>query len=557
MSGKFFNDDGHPGDLDPFSERQVGERLRSALRDHADRVEPASNSYLTLSKRLEEAAPITPKRSGRGGGRFLAAAAMLVVAAGAGTYLISQARTGDLNAVGTDGAEPTVTVPTPTTTTTTPSTTQQPTTTTVAPTTTTSPPPEVVAAVVDQVRLPAAQSASGAAQDLVYLLGLPGKARYKSNGSTVDLLVPEDFESGQGPLAQVRVDGSGEGFTAVRATSETMQISEVYVDDDELVVLGQGVAFEASVQVDLIGTDGTRLASTYTTAGCCEDLMPFEARLPIRGVGEAFVVAHGDSAGSGVVSAFSAEPVSFQGLADSRTYTVFRIRPDDKDQGLNLRDLPGSDEGQILATLPPGETGIRRLPDMPALVGDSYWWHVEVADGSRGWVHSWFLTPDSSGLTADELAGAAVNAVANLNGVEYGGLDWLGLSRRVPVALGWIGDPQIVSGPRILEAQFWSDAGRWSVPEATFGEAEKTISLRSLITPSFEPEDGPQIDNGALTRYGFENDMVESYFAGTRAVTVSGPPTGDSVEDRSMVLFYEAGPTGPELVGAVASIFVP
>ncbi len=557
MSGKFFNGEGQPSELDPFSERQVGERLRSALRDHADRIEPAPNSYLTLSKRLEEAAPVSPKRAGRGGGRFLAAAAMLVVAAGTGAYLVSQVNSGDLNAVGTDGPEATVTTLS-TTTTTSPTTTQQTTTTTAASTTTTSPPPEVVAAVVDQVRLPTSPSSVDAAEELVYLLGLPGKARFRAEGSTVNLLVPEDFESGQGPLAQVVVDGDAEeGFAAVRATSETMQISEVYVDGEQLVVLGQGIAFEATVQVELIGTDGTRLAATHTTAGCCEDLMPFEARLPIRGVGEAFVVAHGDSAGSGVVSAFSAEPVSFQGLADPTTYTVFRIRPDDKDQGLNLRDLPGSDEGQILDTLPPGETGIRRLPEMPALVGDSYWWHVETAEGTQGWVHSWFLTPDSSKLSEADLRGRAQVALSNLDAVEYGGLDWLHLSRRVPLALGWIGDPRMVSGPQTLDADFWSEADRWPVPEDTFGEPEKTISLRSLITPYIEPETEPQIDEGALTRYGFENDVVNSYFAGTRAVTVSGPSTGDSVEDRSLVLFYEAGPTGPELVGAVASIFVP
>lgn len=557
MTGNFFSDDGKPTDLDPFSERQVGERLRSALSDHADHVEPAPNSYLTLSKRLEDAAPATPKRSGRGSGRFLAAAAMLVVAAGTGTFVVSQARTGDVNAIGSDRTGvPAASVPAPTTTT--PSTTQPTTTTTVASISTTSPPPEVAAAVVDLLDLPAAGNAQLAASNLVYTLGLSGNARFRGDGSTVDLLVPEDFDSGQGPLAQVTVSGDSEqGFTAVRATSETMQISEVYVDGDELVVLGQGIAFEAVVQVELIGTDGTRLAATRTVAGCCEELMPFEARLPVRGVGQAFVVAHGDSVGSGVISAFSAEPISFQGLADTTTYTVFRIRPDDEDQGLNLRDLPGSDEGQILATLPPGTTGIRRLLEMSALVGDSYWWHVETADGARGWAHSSFLTPDSSALTDEELRGWAESAIANIEGIEYGGLDELGMSRRVPVALGWLGDPQTAAGVKTLRPEFWSEAGQWAVPEATFGEAEKTISLRSLITPGFESGTPPQIEIGATTRYGFEQDMVASYFAGTRAVTVSGPDLNDGLVNRSMMLFYEAGPTGPELVGAVASIFVP
>ncbi len=131
--------------------------------------------------------------------------------------------------------------------------------------------------------------------------------------------------------------------------------------------------------------------------------------------------------------AFAAVPVRFEGVADSRTYTVFRIRPDDSDQGLNIRDLPGADEGEVLVTLPPGSAGIRRLPRMPALIGDSFWWLVETGDGIQGWAHSSFLTPDKGSITDDELVDRSRSVAAALASAESGGLDYLGLSRRVPV----------------------------------------------------------------------------------------------------------------------------
>jgi hypothetical protein len=554
MNGNFFGDNGQPKDLDPFTERQVGDRLRSALADHADRIEPAPNSYLSLSKRLEEAAPLAPKSSGRGKGRILAAAAMFVVIAGAGAFVISQSRTGDVNAVGSDG--PTETLPDQPTTPTTNVPAEETATTVATVITTTTPPPEVGATVVDRVDLPSAENPAMAAAEFVHLLNLPGSGRFTLQGNTVDVLPPGRIGSDALPLAYVETLSNQDGTGVVDAISDTMLINDVFVDNDQIVVRGEGIAFEASVEVKLIGTDGTPLAFGYATAGCCEELVPFEARLPmVDGSGEGFIVAHGDNAGSGVIPPFAAVPVVFSGPADTSTYSVFRIRPDDSDQGLNVRDLPGTDEGQVLATLPPGQTGIRRLPSMPALVGDSFWWEVETETGVRGWVHSSFLTPDSASLTDTELVERARFAVYAINAVEFDGLGSISLSRRVPVVLGWLGGPRAVSGPELRDTSFWAEAGEWSVPEATYGEPTKVISLRSLLNLP-ESGDEPEIQIGAATIYGFEEEFVQSYFAGTRAVTVIGPDTDDE-PPRSMMLFYEATPTGPQLVGVVVSIFVP
>ncbi len=554
MSGKFFGADGSNADskLDPFTERRVGERLRVVLKEHADSVEPAPNSYLTLSKRVEEeAAAPGPKRSGRAGGRILAAAAMFIVVAGAGGYVISQARTGDVSAVGNDGADDAVAVTTTIATTTTVLTTTEPTPTTGSTTAPEPPAPAVELAVLDRAIVPASAKAEDAAAEFTHLLGLPGVARFASQDDMVAVLPPND---GDQALAEVTTEDTGDGFVATGATSDTMQISEVFLDGDELVVLGQAIAFEALVEVHLIGTDGTRLASTFTTAGCCEELVPFEARLPVTSTGQGFVVAHGDGAGSGVVPTFSAVPVEFSAPNDSTTYTVFRIPPDDSDQGLNLRDLPGTDEGRVLATLPPGETGIKRLSVMPALVGDSFWWQVETAEGLQGWAHSWFLTPNSNQLTETELIESARNAVFN---IQIGDFSQIGdLSRRTPVALGWLADPGKARGPELISNVLWAEAGTWSVPEATFGESEKVISLRSLLDPADLLNSEPEIVAEARPIYGFETEWVDNFFAGTRAVTVVGDDSGDRTT-QSMVLFFEAGPTGPQIVGIVASIFVP
>ncbi len=553
MSGSFFGENGQPKDLDPFTEQRVGERLRAALADHAGQVEPAPNSYLTLSKRLEEAVPDAPKSPSRGNGRIFAAAAIFLLVVGAGAFAITQSRTGDVNAVGSDGPSETVPNPLPTTTTV-PA--EEPSTTVATVAATTTPPPEVGAAVVDRVSLPPAANSTEAAADFVHLLGLPGNGRFAPGGNIVEVLPPDNLGSDQ-PRAVIRTVASDSGTSVVAASSDTMVIDDVFVDGDQIVVRGEGIAFEASVEVKLIGTDGTPLAFASTTAGCCEELVRYEARLPmVSGSGEAFVVAYGEDFGGGEIPAFAAKPITFNGPPLTTNYSVFRIRPDDSDQGLNVRDLPGTDEGKVLATLPPGQTGIRRLPTMPALVGDSFWWEVETEAGLQGWVHSSFLVADSSFLTDADLVEQARFAVSGINTAEFDGLSSVPLSRRVPVALGWIGDPRATWGPETDDIALWTEATEWRVPEATYGEPAKLISLRSLLNLPDDLEVEPEIQLGAATIYGFEEEFVNSYFAGTRAVTVIGSDSGDQPA-RSTMLFYEATPVSPQLVGVVVSIFVP
>jgi hypothetical protein len=193
---------------------------------------------------------------------------------------------------------------------------------------------------------------------------------------------------------------------------------------------------------------------------------------------------------------------------------------------------------------------------MPALVGDSFWWNVETETGVEGWAHSSFLVPDSSLLTDVDLIEQARFAVSGINAAEFDGLSAVPLSRRVPLALGWIGDPRVLTGPEISDASFWTEASRWRVPLATYGEEEKIISLRSLLNLPDDLDIEPEVQLGAATIYGFEEELVDSYFSGTRAVTVIGPDTGEQ-PPRSTMLFYEVTPVGPQLVGVVVSIFVP
>lgn len=552
-ASEFFGD--HKS-LDPFTEKRVADNLRSALTDHADGVEPAGNSYLTLSTRLAEEVPGTPGVHGRAGARVLAAAAMFVVVAGAGIFALNQSGGSDFEATGglANGTTTPVSAPPVATTGAVPTTPPGEVATTL-----TFQPPEPLVQILESPQLPASSSVAEASHDFVHLLGLPGQSRVEERDSLGILLPPEELDYGGAvpELAQVTTQTDSNGTAAVSATSATMQIESVRLVGEEIVVTGRGTAFEAWVGVQLISTDGTRLASAFTTAGCCEELVAFEARLPLPpGVGEAFIVAYGDNAGSGVVPAFAAVPIRFEGsVADSTTYTVFRIHPDDSDRGLNIRDLPGTDEGEVLATLPSGTSGIQRLPRMPALVGDSFWWRVRTADTIDGWVHSSFLTPDQPVLDEAELRSLAESAVFGISAAEFDGLSGLGLSRRVPVAVGWIGDPTFVVGPDLVDPAIWTEARLWRVPEATFGEPETIISLRSMMNLPDLTDQGPALQSGAALPYGFEQTMASEYFAGTQAVTVLGPETGEPY--RSMVLFFESSPTGPQLVGVMASIFVP
>lgn len=527
------------------SDHQVVDRLRLALRDHAAGVEPAPNSYLTLAARVDESSTPPP---GRMRGVLLAAAALVVVA-GIGAVFLGRDRSGDVNAVGGTGSTLSTTVVPAPTTTLIPSSTL---TTGPSPQTSAPEPAGPSVAAIPVAELPRARSVDEAVGSFLHLLGLPGAAELSTVDGTATLSSPYDEKV---TLAEVFTSSSADGVAVASATSATVKIDRVTLDAGELVVGGSAVAFESVIEVSVIGTDGARLASTTTTAGCCEDPVPYEARLRLPGAGEAFVVVSGDNAGSGVLAPFAAQAIRFELSEDPATYTVFRIHPeDDADRGLNVRDLPGTDEGRVLATLPPGTMGIRRLPRMPALVGDSFWWEIEAPDGTVGWVHSSFLTPGGAELSDGELEQLARSAIGLVGGAEDSGLDRLVLSRRVPVALGWIGRPRYVTGPTLTDVSYWTEARRWPVPEATYGESEKLVSLRSLLNPP--SVDDPEIIPGAALRYGFEQEMADQYFAGTQAVTVIGPVEDDE-PGRSMVLFYEVGPTGPQLVGAVASIFVP
>ena len=548
--------------LDQVTEKRVADRVRSALGDHAARVEPTSNSYLTLSSRLEEEGAALPKLRWRSGRRILAAAAMLLVVAGAGTYALTQTGGSDFEAIGETGVGTSV-VPVD------PSVVTEPPVTTGAepvPTASTSPPlpPVATLQVLDQVDLPAADSVAEATAELVFLLGLPGRSQVQEDSVTGIVLPPEDLDYGDEArdpfpeLARVQTVRQADGTVASSATSETMQLDEIRLDGDEIVVTGRAIAFEATVEVHLVGTDGTRLASTFTMAGCCEELVPFEARLPmVSGIGEAFVVAHGDGAGSGIVPAFAAIPIRYQGVSgDPTSYSVFRILPDDSDQGLNLRDLPGTDEGEVLATLPSGTSGIQRLPLMPALVGDSFWWRVRTAENLEGWMHSSFLAAEALPIPDAELRELAEQTLYGIDATEFDGLSSVRLSRRVPVALGWIGDPQKYDGPQLFETGLWIEAREWPVPEATYGEAEKLTSLRSMLNLPDIVVGLFEIEVGGTRPYAIEQEMASSYFAGTQSVTVYGPESDDEPR-RSMVLFVESTSAGPEIIGVVASIFVP
>ncbi len=96
----------------------------------------------------------------------------------------------------------------------------------------------------------------------------------------------------------------------------------------------------------------------------------------------------------------------------------------------------------------------------------------------------------------------------------------------------------------------------WSVPEATYGESEKLISLRSLLNLPDVFDTEAEIRVGSTLPYGFEQDWVDGYFAGTEAVTIVGPEdAGSTLAVDGVVLRVVAD--GPGTGRVVASIFVP
>lgn len=558
-------------DVPPALE-QTAQHLQQTLHSHADSVEPLSDSYLTLSNRLTSTAG--QPSGGVAHGRFrlppariLSAAAMFVLVVGTlGTLAIRNRESGDLTAVA-----PTTTIPDLL-----PSTTSVPPTTTepIPPTTTTEPepPPLVQVTAASEVMGPVRGTPTDAARAFLSLLGMQGNVDFVDTGLDVVRLERDGFVIAELEIAAVepKLPGVGEesgepadsvpGFAVTRANSEGMTLDlppQGVIQDGLLSVSGNGRGFEASIDISLQSAfDGNLLTKRFTTGGSGPETKPFESELNLIGTEAAWVVAASSSGAGGVLTEFAAEPVVYSAGLDSMDYTVFRVSPNDPDGGLNVRDRPGTDEGNVLVTLPPGETGIRRLPRLPALVGDSVWWQVVTSSGQEGWVHSAFLA-EQAGSGDAELEQAAEFTTFFIRIGEPDTLAAIPLSRRYRVAMGWLGATDFVTATddQVRSPEFWESRREWQVPEATFGQSTLNLSVRSLLNLP-DDENAAEVLVNALQPYGLDQAVVDSYFAGTESVTVVGPETTEGPW-RNVVYFFEGTRNGPELVGIMTSIQVP
>jgi hypothetical protein len=297
-------------------------RLRQAVQADADRVRPDEFSSLdTIRARTR-----TARMRRRSVVATLGAA--LVVAAGA----VALPRLGDDDNLTTvppatdDTATPTTDDPAPGTPTTTPVT------------------PSVDRAAVlwpDPDDGGADTPAEAAEGFLSQLLGVENPTSDFETGAndtgTIDVYgVGENGQQRDKVVSTIHLmEQPGDGWYVTHALSTEVVIESPEAKDTvgaPLTVRGRGRGFEGNIIIsmhDRFADD--ELGQTFTPAGCCEELVDFEAALSFEAPDDQFVMllAHNDS-GIAAIESFTAIPLLFGAASDSTSFDVFFHDNDDE-----------------------------------------------------------------------------------------------------------------------------------------------------------------------------------------------------------------------------------
>jgi hypothetical protein len=441
-------------------DRLTEQRLRSALRSRAERVEPSPDAYARLATRVAASAP-TARRWPSARLAVTAAIGVLVAAAGAAAFLLS----GDGGGHHVDTAAPTTTAAPATTEPAGPPATDTGPATTEPPTTAPSPPPLAFpGADLDRWYADPADAGRDFASTI---LGEPDLVLDEPTDGRIPVrLVGEDGIARQvvGHLvlaAATHPDGTTRyGVAAAEADTITIdQPAPGSVVADLITVSGRATAFEATLMVAVRSLDGTPLGDALAHGGAGPDLEPYRVEVPVRGSGTAFVVVTAGSGASGPLSRHAAVPVRLDGTAPAARYAVARVAVDDPDGGLVVRAGPRASAERV-GVLAPAATGIIRTG-----APQGRWW--PVTDGTvEGWVNSTYLTPYEplDAMRRDELAALAARFAAAVEARDAGALAALPWADDVPVLFGPATSPETLTGSALGDPPFWTSARPFLAP---------------------------------------------------------------------------------------------
>lgn len=556
--------------------------LGAALHAHAERIEPAADGLERIEARLE------PKRKTRPGfgPRILVAAAILVVVGAAGASVLRNRTDGEIAALPSSAVDRSA-VPTEdglppvddaaddssdasafsAATEATPSSADLP------------PAP-------DGILGPRAVTAREAVDRFMELIQRDGEeivvtyegalarvARTMENGDLGEVTALE--------LGSVELDDGSPGVVVTQALSPRIVIESpdplMISSGSDVAVVGQGEGFEGTVNAQLYSSDdGVWLARGFAQAGNFGVVAPFSMNLAVSGPGPAWLVVQSAGGNDTRLDPFSAIPLVIDAPLSGADHIVTAIALDDPDGGLVVRSLPEAD-GDELGVLPPGQSGIRRRSALAAFVGDgepSYaetasvgvgeeWWNVwlpqPLGNGRQwGWVNSRFLGVVGE-VAEGDLLSIGEGFVAGLRG-DDGAFTALPWSRR-GVAVGLTSDVRRSTAEQLADGAFWASADAWALPEDVGGTTEGTgrevfSPTQSLLGAETAVGVSSGTDPSAASPFGNDKALFATRFAGASFAQITDP-TNDGSGWFTINIFMMQGADGPEIVGVVATPWVP
>jgi len=558
--------------------------LRDALHGHAERIEPAADGLERIEARLE------PKQTARPGlgPRILVAAALLLVVGVVGASVLRDRTDGEIAALPSstvdrspapiedelppvdDAAEDSSDASASSTVTdATPSSADLP------------PAPEGILG-------PRAATAREAVDRFMELIQRDGEeiivtyegslarvARTMENGDLGEVTALE--------LGSVELDDGSLGAVVTQALSPRIVIESpdplTTSSGSDVAIVGQGEGFEGTVNAQIYSSnDGVWLARGFAQAGNFGVVAPFSMNLAVSGPGPAWLVVQSAGGTDTRLDPFSAVPVVIDAPLSGADHIVTSIAPDDPDGGLVVRSLPGAD-GDELGVLPPGQSGIRRRSTLSAFVGDGEprygetasvgvgvgeeWWNVwlpqPLGNGRQwGWVNSRFLGVVGE-VAEGDLLSIGDGFVAGLRGDDgaFAALPW---SRR-GIAVGLTSDVRRSTAGQLADGAFWASADTWVLPEDLGGTTEGTgrevfSPTQSVLGPETAVGVSPGTDPTAASPFGSDQALFATQFAGASFAQIIDP-TNDGSSWVTINIFVMQGAAGPEIVGVVATPWVP
>ncbi len=550
MTDSFSSDSSSMDPMDPMEQglsdeqRALAASLASTLDRRAAQVEPSSDSYLRLRRAVDDGT--TPRHAGPAGigpSRPLAVR-VLAVAAGVVALIASAAW---INSRG--GSQLIDSAPAAATTTTPPVAPSV--TTTIAEALPVEPqlvPPAYTEVPWDSVTGPRRLDPIEAAAAFLSFIRMP-YAALDMVDTDVRVFGGDDGATVIAELDVVAVEmfdpSLGTGFSVVGATSDAVAVDvplagSVVVDQTFLVEGAVLTGGQATTSIELFSNHDGLLLDRRTSTG--DTSGPVVVDLAVDGADQGWIVmsAFGDG-----TAGFSAVPIEWDAGMDPAEYMVSHIAIDDPDQGLNVRALPGADEGEVLATLPPATSGIRRRGRVPSFIGAQRWLSIITDDGVEGWVNDRYLVriDDVEEGALHDVALAFAEAVATPDNPDLmASLPW---ATHKPVSVGWYGGLEQLDQSVLRTAAVWDQPSAWALPDTFDATTER--SLRELVAVDTAAIGIAHPPGSTIAGSAVASEVAPWSFAGLWSVSLDAGPSGR--QDSTVTLYVEPTVEGPRIVG--------